>query len=181
MQEYDQLGGDRFLSRYGYRPARSYVLVEDGKEYPSKAIAGVAVGKQHPGRGPLRSDEFSGGESTVRAKLEELGFVVRAPVGLSSQLTTAPASDRYWFVGASFGGTDDQTDRFLREEVWEINTPSASEAAQVRSMAPGEQIAIKAAFVQKHNLPFDNRGNNVSVLRIKARGVIRSIRGEIAP
>jgi hypothetical protein len=178
MQEYDRLGGDQFLSRYGYKPARSYVLVEGGKEYPSKAIAGVAVGKQHPGRGALRSDEFSGGESTVRTKLEELGFSVRAPVDLSSQFTTVPASGRCWFVGASFGGTDDQTERFLRDEIWEIRTPSASEAAQVRLMKPGEQIAIKAAFVQKHNLPFDNRGKNVSVLRIKARGVIRENPGD---
>src|SRR6266478_4170966 len=87
IEEYDQLGGDLFLSRYGYAPARSYVLVHGGKEYPSKAIAGVAVGKQHPERGPLRSDQFSGGENTVQAKLKELGFVVRAPAGLSSPLT----------------------------------------------------------------------------------------------
>src|SRR3954463_14397372 len=49
------------------------------KEYDSKAIAGVAVGKQFPSEGPLRSDQFSGGDATVRAKLESLGFRVRGP------------------------------------------------------------------------------------------------------
>ncbi len=42
----------------------------------SKAVAGVAYGKQFPDRGPLRSDDFSGGEETVRPVLEKLGFTV---------------------------------------------------------------------------------------------------------
>ena len=78
----------------------------------------------------------------------------------------------YWFVGSSFGGNNDQTERFLRDGIWEIHTPSDSDAAYVRSMDPGQRIAIKAAFVQKHDLPFENRGVDVSVMRIKARGTI---------
>ena len=39
-------------------------------------------------------------------------------------------------------------------------------------MEPGQRIAIKAAFVQKYDLPFENRGLDVSVMRIKARGTI---------
>lgn len=77
-----------------------------------------------------------------------------------------------WFVGAAFGGNDSQAERFLRDGMWEIRTPTEAEAAQVRSMRPGERIAIKATFVQKHNLPFDGRGRSVSVMRLKARGVI---------
>jgi hypothetical protein len=84
----------------------------------------------------------------------------------------------YWFVGASFGRREDQVERFLREGIWEISTPTDAEAAQVRSMQPGERIAIKAAFVQKHNLPFDSRGNTVSVMRMKARGVIMANPGD---
>ena len=37
-------------------------------------------------------------------------------------VTSTPQPDDqrlYWFVGASFGGTNDQTDRFLREGIWE--------------------------------------------------------------
>lgn len=30
----------------------------------------------------------------------------------------------YWFVGASYGGRDDQAGRFLTEGIWDIRTPS---------------------------------------------------------
>ena len=76
LDEYDQIGGEAFLARYGYGRSRSYFVVRDGRMYESKAIAGVAVGKQHPERGPLAFDEFSGGEATVQKKLEALGFKV---------------------------------------------------------------------------------------------------------
>lgn len=91
----------------------------------------------------------------------------------SAQLQTGP----YWFVGSSFGGKNDQTERFLKDGIWEIHTPSDSDAAFVRSMEPGQRIAIKAAFVQKHDLPFENRGADVSVMRIKARGTISANHG----
>jgi AAA domain (dynein-related subfamily) len=78
----------------------------------------------------------------------------------------------YWFVGSSFGGKIDQTERFIRDGIWEIHTPSTNDSQLVRSMEPGQRIAIKAAFVQKRDLPFDNRGVDVSVMRIKARGTI---------
>ena len=87
-------------------------------------------------------------------------------------------SPSYWFVGAAFGRREDQVERFLRDGIWEISTPTDAETAQVKSMRPGERIAIKAAFVQKHNLPFDGRGNNVSVMRIKARGIITANPGD---
>lgn len=45
-------------------------------------------------------------------------------------------------------------------------------------MQPGDRIAIKATFVQKHGLPFNNNGNPVSVLRLKARGTITSNPGD---
>jgi len=78
-----------------------------------------------------------------------------------------------WFVGAAFGGTDDQTSRFLEESIWEIRNPSNKEVALVKSMQPGDLIAIKSAYVRKHNLPFDNHGNVVSVMAIKATGKVK--------
>src|SRR5262249_31937281 len=42
----------------------------------SKAIVGAAHGFQYPEKGQLHSEDFSGGESTVRALLERLGFSV---------------------------------------------------------------------------------------------------------
>lgn len=42
----------------------------------------------------------------------------------------------------------------------------------MRAMRPGERIAIKAAYVRKHGLPFNNRQQAVSVMGIKAVGII---------
>lgn len=84
---------------------------------------------------------------------------------------TADAPKSYWFVGASYGGTEDQTPRFLEEGIWE-NGYDDKYLDLVRSMQPGDRIAIKSSFTRKHNLPFDNRGNTVSVMAIKAIGTI---------
>lgn len=77
-----------------------------------------------------------------------------------------------WFVGANFGGSDDQSERFINEGIWEIRNPTEREIALVRSMKPGERIAIKAAYVRKHGLSFDNREQPVSIMAIKATGTI---------
>lgn len=78
LAEYDELGRESFLTKYGYGPAKAYFLVHNGKRYDSKAIAGVAVGIEYPANGPLKAADFSGGEATVRAKLEQLGFEVES-------------------------------------------------------------------------------------------------------
>lgn len=77
IKEFDRLGRQQFLLNYGFRKSRAYFLDHDGKLYDSKPIVGAAYGHQHKQRGPLRWSDFSGGESTVRRKLEELGFNVR--------------------------------------------------------------------------------------------------------
>lgn len=76
-----------------------------------------------------------------------------------------------WFVGASFDHTDDQTARFVRDGIWENGYDDAYLDA-VRSMKPGESIVIKAAYVRKNGLPFENGKHFVSVMAIKAVGVI---------
>ena len=43
-----------------------------------------------------------------------------------------------WFVGASFGGVDDQTSRFLEEGIW-VNGYANRYLELVRSMQPGGQ------------------------------------------
>lgn len=86
------------------------------------------------------------------------------------QITASP--DTTWFVGASFNHREDQSVRFLEQGIWEIQNPSEKNRALVRAMRPGERIAIKAAYVRKHGLPFDNRQQTVSVMGIKAVGII---------
>jgi 5-methylcytosine-specific restriction enzyme A len=74
MQEYDQLGREAFLARYGYGQARRYLLVDGGKSYDSKAIVGVAHGYA-TGRF-LRPADFTGGDMTVGRLLIDRGFTV---------------------------------------------------------------------------------------------------------
>ncbi|MFD0225457.1 hypothetical protein ACWGPD_08515 [Streptomyces hirsutus] len=73
--EYDRLGRDAFLERYGFGPSRGYLLEIDGKEYDSKAIVGAVHGYL-PGRDPLGRDEFSGGKDHAAKLLTDLGFEV---------------------------------------------------------------------------------------------------------
>ncbi|MBN3930898.1 hypothetical protein IQ279_14880 [Streptomyces verrucosisporus] len=75
IEEYDEAGREAFLSKYGFGEARSYVLVHEGREYDSKAIAGVAH-KWDQGRA-LTSGEFSGGKEHAAAWLKRLGFQVK--------------------------------------------------------------------------------------------------------
>ncbi|MFE6224147.1 MULTISPECIES: hypothetical protein [unclassified Streptomyces] len=75
VEEYDLNGRDAFLEKYRFGPARSYVLVIDGREYDSKAVVGAAHGYL-PGLEPLGSDEFSGGRDHAAKLLTDLGFDV---------------------------------------------------------------------------------------------------------
>jgi hypothetical protein len=77
IAEFDRLKRDEFLSLYGFGKARRYFLELDGHLYDSKAIVGVAHGYQFPKEGALKSEDFSGGDRTVRRKLKELNFTIR--------------------------------------------------------------------------------------------------------
>ena len=77
LAEFDEIGREAFLSKYGFGPATSYFVKVGGSLYDSKAIAGAAHGYQHGT--PLTHAEFSGGDATVANKLEALGFEVTRP------------------------------------------------------------------------------------------------------
>src|SRR5258708_28345369 len=59
--------------------------------------------------------------------------------------------------------------RIVDEGIWE-NGYENKYLGSVRSMRPGDRIAIKSSYVRKNNLPFDNRGLSVSVMAVKAIG-----------
>ena len=96
--------------------------------------------------------------------------------------TPAPTEPRpCWFVGASYFYDDrpyeDQTERFLRDGIWE-NGYEHRHLAEVRSIRPGDRIAIKSTYKRKWNLPFDNFGEEVPVMAIKAVGTVTKNRGD---
>ncbi|RWF41607.1 MAG: hypothetical protein EOS46_27835 [Mesorhizobium sp.] len=78
IKEYDTKGRQSFLNEYGFKGARDYFLVVDGKNYDSKAIVAVAHKFMEAGR-PLTHDELVGGKNDAAKKLIELGFQVTTP------------------------------------------------------------------------------------------------------
>ena len=88
-----------------------------------------------------------------------------------------------WFVGAHFETKGDQTDRFVRDGVWEMerwdNNPAQERyVRRVKSMLPGDRIAIKSTYVRKDGIEFDNKGKYVSVMAIKAVGEVAENPGD---
>ena len=84
----------------------------------------------------------------------------------------------YWFVGAAYNGTEDQSEHFIKSGIWQNGRKDKKTLDKVRSIQPGDKIAIKSGHTQKYGLPFDNRGKNVSVFKIKAIGVVTKNQGD---
>jgi 5-methylcytosine-specific restriction protein B len=78
---------------------------------------------------------------------------------------------RFWFVGALWDSSNDQTERFIREGIWQ-NGDDNKFSEQVARMKPGDRVAIKASYVKKYGLPFDNQDKWVSCMKIKAIGQV---------
>ena len=76
-----------------------------------------------------------------------------------------------------YGGTDDQMPRFIEEGIWE-NGYTDKYLDTVRAIQPGDRIAIKSSYIRKHDLPFDNREQSVSVMAIKATGIVTENMGD---
>lgn len=75
-----------------------------------------------------------------------------------------------WFVGAVIKGKD-RMQEFIDKGIW-INGYENKYTDHVNSIKIGDKIAIKSSYTRKHNLPFDNKGKMVSVMGIKAVGVV---------
>lgn len=93
--------------------------------------------------------------------------------------TPISPENNYWMLGAFWSDNEppDQTKRFLDEGIWQ-NGYKDRYLDEVRSMRVGDNIAIKAASTQRHNLPFDARGETVSRMTIKAIGTVVANRGD---
>lgn len=92
-------------------------------------------------------------------------------------MTNATATRSYWFAGAVYDDSDDQAPRFLKDGVWE-NGYEDRYLDLVKSVQVGDRIAIKSSYARKHDLPFDNRGQSVSVMAIKAVGTVTENLGD---
>lgn len=76
LKEFDDLGRDVFLKKYGFGRSARFVLNHEGREYDAKAVIGAAHGHQFPDKGALKSADFPSSERAVKGTLERLGFSV---------------------------------------------------------------------------------------------------------
>ncbi|MGO8748814.1 MAG: McrB family protein [Thermoguttaceae bacterium] len=87
------------------------------------------------------------------------------------------AARSHWFVGAMYNDSQDQTSRFIGEGIWE-NGYENKYLDFVKAIQSGDRIAIKSSYTRKHDLPFDNHGQSVSVMAIKAIGTVTDNLGD---
>jgi hypothetical protein len=80
MNEFDQLGRNAFLKKYGVGPALNYVILRDGRHYDSTAIYVAAYRIQFPDSKALTNEDFSDDENAVKQPLESLGFELAAAI-----------------------------------------------------------------------------------------------------
>lgn len=76
INEYDQVGPERFFSEHGFGPTTTYDLVWNQRRYPPKAVLGTAY-ELATGR-HLASGDFEGGKSGAVRVLGNLGFTIEA-------------------------------------------------------------------------------------------------------
>ena len=82
----------------------------------------------------------------------------------------------YWLVGSIIDGVD-KTDEFIKNGYWEHGFDHKY-IKRIKTIKAGDKIAIKSSYVRKHNLPFDNHGKAVSVMKIKAIGTVTKNNGD---
>jgi hypothetical protein len=74
IDEFDRVGDGEFLTQYGFKSSRGYLVHHDEKTYDSKAILGAAQG--FATGTPAAWDEFRGGKDGAAKRLGDLGFEV---------------------------------------------------------------------------------------------------------
>ncbi|HLA33035.1 MAG TPA: HNH endonuclease signature motif containing protein [Pseudomonas sp.] len=145
IRECDESGREEFLRRYGYKHSRNYLLHHNGQVYDSKAIAGVAYGKQHGVA--LKASEFSGGEATVIPCLRRLGFVAGKNEHPATQLVRGKTYFRKDLI-ALFGGQ-------LQAGIW---TPKEFNAVFIFSGESGKLYGYYDGWTQSGVFRYTGEG-----------------------
>lgn len=83
---------------------------------------------------------------------------------------SAASAVQYWMLGANWSGKD-MTPEFVAENRWECGS-DGPHTDKIKKVVSGDRVAIKASFTQIYNLPFNNHGQTVGAMKIKAVGTI---------
>ncbi|KAB1642542.1 restriction endonuclease [Gulosibacter chungangensis] len=76
-----------------------------------------------------------------------------------------------WLVNANHGSID-LTKQFVVDGYWNLADGLSGKALQIR---PGDRIAVKRQSIRTTDVPFENYGQRVSSMLIKARGTVTAI------
>lgn len=90
---------------------------------------------------------------------------------LKDKRDSSSRSMNYWLVGASWESSGDQTQRFIEKGIWQ-NGYDVKYTNIVNKMQPGDKIAIKTSYTKSKDIPFENNGETVSVMKIKVTGTV---------
>jgi MoxR-like ATPase len=123
MHEYDELGQDAFLAKYGFRKSAKFVVADNGRLYDSKALLAAAHGFQHPEQGPL-PNSFSGGQQTT-SRLEALGFQVTS---IATAEPVASGSERFTREDCAV------FDRYPKPVHWDTTNVSPEDQSRFKSI-----------------------------------------------
>jgi hypothetical protein len=77
ISEYDEVGQDAFLGRYGFAPSREHVVRHANQSYDSKALLGASVG--YATGTAATPAEFTSSKTAAAKVLRDLDFDVLSP------------------------------------------------------------------------------------------------------
>ncbi len=166
IAEFDKLGQDRFLKRYGFKKAIRYYLIYDNKSYDSKAILGVARKFVDRRDGPLGAGDFSGGKSTTD-QLRKLGLEIAERWVDASAMTTEKR--RYKDFGKAPNDNVNELQTFARrvrrgQQRFRDNLMRAYQCSCVVT-GPGPGEVLEAVHIEPHAESGINKLGNGLLMR----------------
>jgi 5-methylcytosine-specific restriction enzyme A len=166
LGEFDALGRDTFLQKYGFGKSRGYFLQHGGKPYDSKAIAGAAHGHIGSAFAPLSASEFSGGDKTVAKRLRDLGFTVLEPSDLK-------AVGIPFEVGKLYHRQGDIHQVFGGQERGGIATPDGSPFVFLFTGESGEQFGYSDGWRPDGVFAYTGEGQKGDMTFVRGNRAIR--------
>jgi len=77
IREYDEIGQEEFLGRYGFAPSQEHVVRHANQSYDSKVLLGAAVG--YATGTAATAEEFASSKTAAATVLRDLDFDVLSP------------------------------------------------------------------------------------------------------
>ena len=166
LEEFNELKRGPFLKKYGFGRARGYFIVENGKQYDSKAIAGAAHARIFVGAKSLKASEFSGGEKTVANHLRNLGFIVTEPNNDLAELLP-------FEVGATYNRQHDIHKIYGGQERGGIATPDGTPLVFLFTGQSGEQYGYSDGWRPDGLFAYTGEGQHGDMEFVRGNRAIR--------